>query len=214
MSLFIFLDGKAYEESTKTLVGERANRMARFRGLIVRLDTDGRLYYEVKNEHGPVASLVPIPLRDRIEAISWQTFMPPDSPTQKVGRYVHQTAEAIVDHRNDRQGWKTMRISGPRIEHVYALYHQLRAGKAELTEEWQAPKTQEAPTETKAIAKVPTGVPLKMTCTKCKSKMVMPGDKVFAGVTYRVKCRRCGNIVEASSDGTVKQDAKNPCKPN
>ncbi len=138
MSLYIYLNEEAHEEAAKGLEGSNlAYRTVCLHGINVSMDSDGRLHYEVKNETGPMVSLVPIPLRKFVESISWQTHLPPDSLTQTLGRYIHESAEAIVDHRRDRQGWRTVRISGPVIEEVYRLYYQLRAGQATLLEAWQ-----------------------------------------------------------------------------
>lgn len=208
MSLYIFLNEEAHAEVAKKLGGLRlSSKNERLNGIEVTLDSDGRIYYEVRNESGPAVSLVPIPLRKYVESISWQTHLPPDSPTKTLGRYIHLSAEAIVDHRRDKQGWRTVRISGPVIDDVYQLYFQLRAGTAALLEPWQETAGAEEPEgerEPAAANGTPHLPSVNLSCPKCQAKYTIAGDKV-SGRWVKIRCRKCGGVIEVNGDEALRQ---------
>lgn len=208
MSLYIFLNEEAHAEVAKSLEGySLAYRTVCLHGINVSLDADGRLHYEAKNETGPVVSLVPIPLRKYVESISWQTHLPPDSLTKTLGRYIHLSAEAIVDHRRDKQGWRTVRISGPVIDDVYQLYFQLRAGTAALLEPWQEPTGAEEPEGERELAAAndaPHLPSVNLSCPKCQAKYTIAGDKV-SGRRVKIRCRKCGGVIEVNGDEALRQ---------
>jgi len=211
MSLYIYLNEEAHAEVAKSLEGTSlAYRTVCLHGINVSLDADGRLHYEAKNETGPAVSLVPIPLRKYVECISWQTHLPPDSPTKTLGRYIHLSAEAIVDHRRDKQGWRTVRISGPVIDDVYQLYFQLRAGTAALLEPWQEPAETEKPEgeQVPAAAAAADDTPrlpsVHLSCPKCRAKYTIAANKVL-GKQVKIRCRKCGGVIELNGDDIARQ---------
>lgn len=211
MSLYIFLNEEAHAVATKGMSAGIAYRTAELGGINVSLDADGRIYYEVRNETGPVVSLVPIPLRKYVESISWQTHLPPDSPTKIVGRYVHLSAEAIVDHRRDRQGWRTVRISGPVIDDVYQLYFQLRNGQAALLEPWQEP-TEPSVSQEETAGEEPQPAQVSLTCQACQAKYTIAVEKV-AGKMVKVRCRKCGAAIRVDGNAAIIQRAEEASQP-
>lgn len=208
MSLHILLNQKAYERLIRA-EDERVIRLtgrAKLQGFVISLDPDGRPYYEVRNDTGPVSSLVPFALRPYVETFSWHTQLPPDCPTRILGRYAFQTAEAIVDHHRDKQGWRKTRIHGPGIEDVYQLYYKLRAGTAELTEAWQTSQAalENAIDRALALPDEPETQPASKTllqCASCGAKYSIAREKI-AGRKTKIRCRSCGEVT-LLKDGQV-----------
>jgi len=207
MALHILLSEEAYNEM---LQGEgnqlvlHARASGKIAGIQVRLDSDYRPYYEVRDETGPLPTLVPFALRPYAEAYSWHTHLPPGSPTRVLGRYMFQTAEAIVDHKRDKQGWRTMRIHGPKLEDVYQLYYKLRAGTAELLEGWETPESVLDRVIEEALDlpdELRTADSVRFQCPICAAKYTIKATKVL-GKTIRTTCKTCANEI-VLTDGVV-----------
>lgn len=212
MALHILLNEEAYHQFVQDQIA-RVRGVGNLNGCKVFLDPDGRPYYEVRNDTGPMTSLVPFGLRSFVDAFSWHTHLPPDSPTKMLGRYIFQTAEAIVDHKRDKQGWRTMRIHGPKLEDVYQLHYQLRAGTAELMESWQDAEAvldqvihdslglSEEPAEQNAEF-------IRFQCPVCKTEYAIKAARV-RGKTIRTTCKKCGNSL-TMKDGVVDETSIQP----
>ncbi|MDQ7814332.1 MAG: hypothetical protein RDU25_00800 [Patescibacteria group bacterium] len=212
MALHILLNEEAYTQLVKDQVA-RVRGVGNLNGCKVYLDPDGRPYYEVRNDTGPMSSLVPFGLRALVDAFSWHAHLPPDSPTKMLGRYIFQTAEAVVDHNRDKQGWRKMRIHGPKLEDVYRLYYMLRAGTAELMESWQ---------ETEAVLDQVIHDSLGLSdelaeqnaefirfqCPICATEYAIKAGKV-RGKTIRTTCKKCGNTL-IMKDGVVDETSIQP----
>jgi predicted Zn finger-like uncharacterized protein len=120
-----------------------------------------------------------------------------------------------VDHRRDKQGWRTARISGPVIDDVYQLYFQLRAGKAALLEPWQETAVAEEPegNQTPAAANDAPRLPsVHLACPKCQAKYTIASDKV-SGKQVKIRCRKCGGVIEVNGDEAISR-AEEACTPH
>lgn len=213
MSLHIFLNEEAYNQLAKREGDQlilHARGVGKLAGIQVRIDGDCRPYYEVRDETGPLVCLVPFALRPYAEAYSWHTQLPPDSPTRILGRYAFQTAEAIVDHKRDKQGWRTVRIHGPKIEDVHQLYYKLRAGTAELVEGWQTSQAalENAIDRALALPDEPETQSQKVhfQCASCGAKYAIARGKV-AGRKTKIRCRSCGDVTRLN-DGRAENPEK------
>ncbi|MFA5186178.1 MAG: zinc-ribbon domain-containing protein [Patescibacteria group bacterium] len=207
MSLHLFLNDVVHAATVKALGGIVPQRAVPFNGINVRLDGDGRVYYEVKNEKGPWETMIPLPLKEYVEHVSWWVTLPETCPTRTVGRYEHETAEAIVDYHPDNEEFRTVRINGPDIEQVYLLYYQIRSGTAQLVECWQANGTDDSGAPTYSG---PPLRPVKFACQSCGAKYTIAGEKIV-GRTVKMRCKKCGEPITVTSDGVVpKKDEGRP----
>ncbi len=104
-------------------------------GITVKVDSDIRPYYEVRNERVPLPLLIPPAIKDMVQHCSWLMPLWPNCPIQEPGIYSHESAEATIERQDG--GYKLMlHVYGPKIEDVYGLMRAIRAGRAEVVESW------------------------------------------------------------------------------
>ncbi len=211
MALRIVLNEKAHKRLTEHPDAQmiRLKGQGSIDGCRVCYNSDGDLFYEVNDETRPLIAIVPFALRPYVLAFDWRTCLPPDGPTKTLGRYVFQTAEAIVDHGRDKLCWRKIRVHGPKLEDVFQLYYQLRAGTAELSESWQKPEAvldgviEEALgiAEPPQLPAEPTSIAFR--CPACAADYDIKAEKVLRR-KIRTTCRKCGSAIHLDN-GVVEE---------
>lgn len=201
MSLFLFLNDKVHAAAVKALGGSVPQKAVPFNGIAIKLDADSRPFYEVRNEKGPWETMIPPPLKGHVECVSWWVTLPETCPTRTVGRYEHESAEAIVDYHPENIEFRTARINGPEIEAVYALYYQIRSGTAKLSESWQAEETEA--TQESPGAEIQGSA--KFACGSCGAKYTMAMSKL-ARKTVKIRCKKCGSTMIVVNGEIENQD--------
>ena len=186
MALYLYLDNVVQDAVDESLVEDIAVLgCPSYEGLDIKFDGDRRLFYQVKEEAAPCATLVPPPLVGHVVSVSWQLRFPANSRTRVPGRYVFETAEAVLEPEVNGR-WKA-RIHGPDIGHVYELKLQLQGGTALQKEAW--PDVEPPPEDT------------DLNCPHCNTAYRVRTAYV-AGKKVRIICKRCGKDI-LLDDGAV-----------
>lgn len=224
MSLHLFLNDEVHAAVVKALGGIMPQKAVPFNGINVRLDADGRVYYEVKNEKGPWETMIPLPLKGYVECVSWWVSLSDSCPTRTVGRYEHETAEAIVDYHPENAEYRTARINGPEIERVYELYYQIRSGTARLVEFWEVASAdgQAADRESPQSHTIKLAASGRFACPSCQAKFTLGTvEKYVDRGSIVFRCRKCGThiLLDMSGLKTKPSDGKPAgqlrlCKPD
>ncbi|MBU0540620.1 hypothetical protein KKF59_04395 [Patescibacteria group bacterium] len=119
---------------------------ALFEGMKLAVDSDGRLYYQMKEDIIHPSIAIPCPLLGHVRVISWWTRIP-SSPHRTLGEYEADGAEAQLDLDPQDPIWPRLVIYGQNIESMLGLYSSIRSGKAIPFESWEnelAPANQPA----------------------------------------------------------------------
>jgi len=207
MTLRLFLSQAARDHIITEMGGRVIPEMrVKLNGVQVFLDADGRPFYEVKNDRVPLPLLTPSVLQDYVEYYSWVVPLWPNCPTQTLGLYEHETAQATVDLAKEDRSRLTAQIHGPKLEHVHQLYRMIRTGTAEPTEtwEWEAQASEQA-----TAGRVPADAPpddsqaeyhgltedgwgLKILCKQCGAKYTLATQKLQGKNEVVFRCKKCG----------------------
>lgn len=150
MSIRIYLQDFAIP--TTRLVNARA-RVQRggsnnvdFHGLNLNIDSDGRLFYQLRETVTHPDNAIPEVLRDYIRLISWWTRIP-SVPRRMLGVYRSSdstiapeggTAEAQLDVDQNEPNWLKLAIYGSDLRLMLHLYAHIRAGTALPYQSWEA----------------------------------------------------------------------------
>ncbi|MDD5437597.1 MAG: zinc-ribbon domain-containing protein [Patescibacteria group bacterium] len=178
----------------------------RFKDVPICLDADGRPYYEVKNDQLPVSEITPPTLREHVTCYSWFITLHRNCPTKTLGQYKYETATAKLDRTEDGQRIKA-HIQGPNLEHVHALYRQIRVGSVSPSESWDweepekdnvPPVQANAPSIISQEATQGSDKMISFTCGKCGAKYVIAADKLGGKKQILVRCQNCQNAMKVS----------------
>lgn len=192
MALRLYLSQTAFEIVRKELEEQpNPERKARLNGLWVRLDADGRAFYELRNERLPGPLMVPPALKQYVEYYSWLVPIWPDCPTQAIGRYEHATAQAVLDTAKEDLHRLTAHIYGQDLEHVCELYRKIRSGKAKLVESWEdegLPTDGEGDHQDRQES-------LRFSCQSCQAEYAVSRKDLEGKSQLLTKCNKCGHDI-------------------
>lgn len=199
MALRLYLSNEARELVMQQRRIDVPGIKVRFKNIPICLDADGRPYYEVRNDQLPVSEITPPALREHVTCYSWLITLHRNCPTKTLGQYEYETATAKLDRTEDGQRIKA-NIQGPNLEHVHALYRQIRAGAASPCEswDWEEPEekgeSQVQPQESSTSSQDPANSPGEMivfACGKCGTKHAIDMDKLAGEKRVNVRCLNC-----------------------